>query len=152
MPSDASLPISSPKPPRYEERGLNSAMIVGFLLAAYDVTGDAKFAVALSGLVRDHAYDVNMVNQVGPTGAWGVCLVAGGGDEWKSSAPTQRAMWAPPSVRSAFRGARRGAGGGLGSHCASISCVCARDVWCDVVVRVRVECMSLRAHSRMARS
>lgn len=48
----------------FEERGLNSAMIIGFLLAAFSVTREDRFAEALSSLVIEHDFDVNIINQV----------------------------------------------------------------------------------------
>ena len=48
----------------YEERGVNSIMILGFLMAAFSVTGDKAFATAVCDLVQNHNYDVNMINQV----------------------------------------------------------------------------------------
>jgi hypothetical protein len=45
------------------EKGINSLQILSFLESAFFVTGDKKFEEAYLMLIRDHHYDVNMVQQ-----------------------------------------------------------------------------------------
>ena len=45
-----------------DERGVNSAQALGFLSAAYEVTGDQKYLTAMGELVKDHGYGSNLVN------------------------------------------------------------------------------------------
>ncbi len=45
------------------ERGINSLQILSFLKAAYHMTNDQKFENAYESLIKDHHYDMNMVQQ-----------------------------------------------------------------------------------------
>ena len=49
-------------PPNYDERGPNSLEILGYLSAAYRLTGNETYRQAFEALVNDHGYGTNMVN------------------------------------------------------------------------------------------
>lgn len=50
-------------PSWFEERGLNSLGILGFLFAAANVTGASEFLETAEMLCSKHNYDLNMINQ-----------------------------------------------------------------------------------------
>jgi hypothetical protein len=50
------------RPHWYDERGLNSMQILGFLSAAYRITGNETYAAVFMDLVDNHGYSENMIN------------------------------------------------------------------------------------------
>ena len=64
MSTDLLLAAQLNNDPRwFEERGLNSLMILGFLFAGYSATGNSTYLEVADELWTSHQYELNVVNQ-----------------------------------------------------------------------------------------